>query len=92
MLVSVEVDAGSSADDGMRLRHWIPFNAGTSDQLPSTQEVTKVIRQMAADLTALRSAPSWMRIIPVRCSLQARHRLKCLRASWRRISQASAFL
>jgi len=57
VLVSVEVDAGTSAADGMRLRHWIPFNAGAFDQLPPAAEITKTIRQMAADLTNLRSAP-----------------------------------
>jgi TldD protein len=57
MLVSIEVDAGTEATDGLRLRHWVPFNAGSFDQLPSTEEITKGIRQMAVDLTALRSAP-----------------------------------
>ena len=57
MLVSIEVDAGSEAADGMRLRHWIPFNAGGFDQLPPAQEITKAVRQMGAELTALRSAP-----------------------------------
>jgi len=56
MLVSVEVDAGAEAADGMRLRHWIPFNASSADQL-AMSEITKSIRQMAADLTALRTAP-----------------------------------
>ena len=57
MLVTVEVEAETQASDGMRLRHWIPFNAGSIDQLPSAQDITKAIRQMATDLTALRSAP-----------------------------------
>ena len=57
MLVSVEVDAGAEAADGMRLRHWIPFNAGSFEQLAPVPEITKATRQMAADLTALRSAP-----------------------------------
>ena len=57
MIVFVEVDAGTEAADGMRLRHWVPFNAGSLGQLPDTQEVSKAIRQMASDLTALRSAP-----------------------------------
>jgi TldD protein len=57
MLVSVEVDAGTEAADGMRLRHWIPFNASSVDQLPAVAEVAKAIRQMAGDLTALRTAP-----------------------------------
>jgi predicted Zn-dependent protease len=56
-LVSVEIEAGTEATDGMRLRHWIPFNVSSMDELPSVQEVTKAIRQMAADLTALRTAP-----------------------------------
>lgn len=57
MLVFLEVDAGTEASDGLRLRHWIPFNAGSFDQLSPAQEITKAIRQMATDLTALRSAP-----------------------------------
>ena len=57
MLVSVEVDAGAEAADGMRLRHWIPLNAANFDQLPPEREVAKAIRQMAGELTALRSAP-----------------------------------
>jgi TldD protein len=57
VLVSVEIDAGTEAPDGMRLRHWIPFNVGGLDQLPSPQEIGKAIRQMATELTALRSAP-----------------------------------
>jgi predicted Zn-dependent protease len=57
MLVSVEIDAGTEAADGMRLRHWIPLNAGSFDQLQPAQDITKAVRQMAADLTALRAAP-----------------------------------
>ena len=57
MIVFAEVDAGTEAPDGMRLRHWIPFNAASFDQLPTAQEISKAIHQMAGDLTALRSAP-----------------------------------
>jgi TldD protein len=57
MLVSVEIEALTEAADGMRLRHWIPFNVSSFDQLPSQEEISKSIRQMASDLTALRSAP-----------------------------------
>jgi TldD protein len=57
MLISVEADAETEAPDGMRLRHWIPFNAGGFEQLPSPQEITLAIRQMASELSALRSAP-----------------------------------
>jgi TldD protein len=57
MLVSVEISAGSEAADGMRLRHWVPFNAGSLDRLPQVQDVTNAIRQTAVDLSKLRSAP-----------------------------------
>src|SRR4029077_8899889 len=43
--------------DGMRLRHWIPFNAGSFEQVPSAEEIPQAIVKMAADLTALRTAP-----------------------------------
>src|SRR5439155_19489583 len=55
--VSVEIEALTEAPDGMRLRHWIPFNVAGFEQLPSQEEITKSIRQMASDLTALRNAP-----------------------------------
>lgn len=58
LIVSVEVEAGTEAPDGMRLRHWVPFNATSFDQLPSTQAIGDSIRRMAADLTALRAAPA----------------------------------
>jgi len=45
----LNVDAGTEATDGMRLRHWIPFNAGSIDQLPPAPEITKAVRQMAAE-------------------------------------------
>jgi TldD protein len=57
LVVFVEVEAGTEAPDGMRLRHWIPFNATSLEQLPSAQAISNSIRRMAADLTALRSAP-----------------------------------
>jgi predicted Zn-dependent protease len=56
-LTSLEVEAGTEAADGMRLRHWIPLNSGNLDQLPAAVEISKAVRQMGADLTALRSAP-----------------------------------
>ena len=57
MIVFVEIGAATEAADGMRLRHWIPLNAGGLEQLPPAQEVSKAIRQMAAELTALSNAP-----------------------------------
>jgi TldD protein len=58
MLISVAIQAATEAPDGMRLRHWIPFNANSLDQLPTAEEISKSIRQMAADLTSLRKAPA----------------------------------
>jgi TldD protein len=57
MLISIEVEAITEAPDGMRLRHWIPFNVSGFEQLPPQEEISKSIRQMASDLSALRSAP-----------------------------------
>ena len=57
LLVSVEIDAGTEAADGMRLRHWVPFNVGSFEQLPPAPEIAKAVREMATELTALRSAP-----------------------------------
>ena len=57
MLVSVEIEAATEATDGMRLRHWVPFNVSSFDQLPTSDEISKSIRQMASDLSALRTAP-----------------------------------
>lgn len=57
MLVFLEIEASSEAADGMRIRHWIPFNATTFDQLPPAQEISREIRKMGAELTAVRSAP-----------------------------------
>src|SRR5205823_7931923 len=41
MLVSIGIEAASEAPDGMRLRHWIPFNASSVEQLPAAQEVSR---------------------------------------------------
>jgi TldD protein len=57
MLVFLEVEASTETTDGMRLRHWIPFNSTSLGQLPPAQEISDTIRKMAADLTAVRSAP-----------------------------------
>jgi TldD protein len=57
MIVTVEVEARTEAEDGMRLSHAIPFNAATFGQLPSAKIVEDTIRQMATDMTALRTAP-----------------------------------
>jgi len=56
-LVSLEARAATQAPDGMRLRHSIPFYARSLDQLPPAQEIARAIRQMAEELTGLRTAP-----------------------------------
>ncbi len=57
MIVSLEVSAGTQSSDGMRLSHTLPFNVRSLDQLPSPESISQSIRQLATDLTSLRSAP-----------------------------------
>lgn len=57
LVVSVEVNAGVQATDGMRMSYSVPFNARSFDKLPSAEEIRAGIRTLAGDLTALRSAP-----------------------------------
>jgi len=57
MIVTLEIEARTEAEDGMRLVHSIPFNAASFAQLPAKQVVDDSIRRMGADLTALRTAP-----------------------------------
>jgi len=56
-IVTLEIEARTEAEDGMRLVHSIPFNAASISQLPSKQVVDDSIRRMGSDLTALRTAP-----------------------------------
>ena len=57
MIVTLQIEATTEAEDGMRLVHSIPFNAASFSQLPAKQMVDETIRRMGADLTALRKAP-----------------------------------
>ena len=57
MIVSLEVNASTQSSDGMRISHTIPFNGRNFEQLPSPESIAQSIRQLASDLTALRSAP-----------------------------------
>lgn len=57
LIVSLEIDASTQAADGMRLTRVVPFNSKSFDQLPTPQAVSDSIRKVAADLTALRTAP-----------------------------------
>ena len=61
MIVTLEVQARTEAADGMRLTHSIPFNAASFEQLPPKQTIDDAIRRLAADITALRSAPLFSR-------------------------------
>jgi TldD protein len=57
LLVSVDAGASVQSADGMRIGHSVPFNATSLEQLPSSQEIANSVRQLATDLTAVRSAP-----------------------------------
>src|SRR5206468_7359608 len=57
LVVSLDVRASTQASDGMQLSHSLPINARTFDELPAAQAVSDSIKQLAADLSALRSAP-----------------------------------
>jgi TldD protein len=57
LIVSVQAAATVQSSDGMVLSNSVPFNATGFDQLPSAETITSTIRQLATDLTALRSAP-----------------------------------
>ena len=55
--VRVDVTAETQAEDGMRLRSFVPFNALTLAGLPPSAEMEKAVRAMATELTELRAAP-----------------------------------
>jgi TldD protein len=53
----IEVSAEAQADDGMKLRHFVPFSALEPSGLPPLPEMEKAVRAMAAELVAMRTAP-----------------------------------
>jgi TldD protein len=53
----IEVIADAQADDGMKLRDFVPFSALEPSGLPPLAEMEKAVRAMATELTALRKAP-----------------------------------
>ncbi len=57
LIVSLQAGATVQAADGMVLSHSVPFNATSFDQLPPSNTIASAIRQLATDLTSLRSAP-----------------------------------
>jgi hypothetical protein len=53
----IDVVAETQAEDGMKLRDFVPFTALEPSGLPSLAEMEKGVRAMAAELTAMRTAP-----------------------------------
>jgi hypothetical protein len=56
-LVSLVASAATQAEDGMKLKHYIPFYAPSIDAFPAEDQLAVGIRKMAEELTALASAP-----------------------------------
>ncbi|HEV3030457.1 MAG TPA: metallopeptidase TldD-related protein [Polyangia bacterium] len=55
--VRLDVVAETQADDGMKLRDFVPFNALEPTGLPPVAEMEKAARAMATELVAMRTAP-----------------------------------
>jgi TldD protein len=53
----VDVVADTQADDGMKLRSFVPFTAFDPAGLPALAEMEKAVRAMAKELVAMRTAP-----------------------------------
>ncbi len=56
-LVSFHARAATQASDGMQLGHYVPFYGTGLEQFPPEKEMAAEIEKMAAELTALASAP-----------------------------------
>lgn len=57
VLIGLEARATTQAKDGGRLSQAVPFYATSTNGLPPLPEITRQIRRMAEELTALRDAP-----------------------------------
>jgi len=55
--VRIEVTADTQADDGMKLRSFVPFAALDPTGLPPLADMEKAVRAMATELSAMRTAP-----------------------------------
>jgi TldD protein len=55
--IRIDVVADTQADDGMKLRSYVPFSALDVAGLPPFAEMEKSVRAMAKELVALRHAP-----------------------------------
>jgi predicted Zn-dependent protease len=53
----IDVVADTQADDGMKLRSFVPFTASDPGGLPPAAEMDKAVRAMARELCAMRTAP-----------------------------------
>jgi len=56
-IVRIDVTADTQADDGMKLRSFVPFTALAPSGLPAAADMEKTVRAMATELTAMRKAP-----------------------------------
>ena len=56
-LYLLNAHASTQAQDGMPLKHFVPFLGMSREALPSDKEMKTAIRKMAEELTALTSAP-----------------------------------
>ncbi len=56
-LVRIDVTADTQAEDGMKLRSFVPFTALTLAGLPAATDMEKAVRAMASELAAMRTAP-----------------------------------
>ncbi len=56
-LYMLVAQASTRAQDGMPLKHFIPFLGTNWESLPTEKEMEEAIRKMAEELTALTSAP-----------------------------------
>ncbi len=55
--VRIDVVADTQADDGMKLRSFVPFTALEPSGLPALADMEKAVRSMAKELVAMRTAP-----------------------------------
>jgi hypothetical protein len=57
-IIAVIIQAVTQTDDGMRLKHFIPFYASHHNQLPTTKTLVSASHRLASQLSQLAQAPS----------------------------------
>jgi predicted Zn-dependent protease len=85
LLIALQINASTQAADGMTINLSLPFSARSFDEMPSTQDVSNAIRQMAKDVTTLRTAPPLDANYSGPLCSSVRPQRKCSHGSWRRI-------